>query len=94
MRKKAIKGILFSMATVAGFSAHAGEIPQGLHLLDELPVDQRVIAHEQVLKFLNERPEAAADAKVIAVDEQGTVYVLDEKMEIFRSAGSPSSGGI
>ena len=94
MRKHAIKGVLFTLAGFAGVSAHAGELPQGLHLLNELPVEQRVVAHEQVLKFLNENPEAAADAKVIAVDEQGTVYVLDEKMEKMASAGSPSRGGL
>lgn len=93
MRRNAIKGILFSLASVAGFSALAGELPQGLHLIEELPVEQRVIAHQQVLKFLNEHPESAADAKVIAVDEKGTVYVLDEKMEKVLCAGAPSCVG-
>lgn len=93
MRKKAIKGILFSMATVTGFFAQAGELPEGFHLIEELPLEQRVVVHEQVLKFLNENPQLATDAKVIAVDEKGTVYVLDEKLENFNVVGAPSSIG-
>ncbi len=90
MRKNAIKGILFSIAGATGFSAMSAELPPGLHLINELPISTRVIAHAQVLKFLNEHPEKAADAKVIAVDEKGTVYVLDEKMETMFSPGAPS----
>jgi hypothetical protein len=93
MRNKAIKGILFSLASVTGVFAFAGELPQGLYLIEELPIEQRVEAHKQVLKFLNAHPELAADAKVIAVDEKGTVYVLDEKMEKVFSAGAPSCIG-
>jgi hypothetical protein len=93
MRKNAIKGILFSLASVTGLSALAGELPQGLHLIEELPIEQRVIVHQQVLKFLNEHPENAADAKVIAVDEKGTVYVLDDKMEKMARVGQPSCVG-
>ena len=93
MRKKAIKGILFSMATVSGFFAHAGELPQGFHLIEELPLEHRVVVHQQVLNFLNENPQLAADAKVIAVDEKGTVYVLDEELETLRAVGAPSSIG-
>ncbi|MGE3261375.1 MAG: hypothetical protein AB7K68_06320 [Bacteriovoracia bacterium] len=93
MRKNAIKGILFSIASATGFSALAGELPQGLHLVEELPIEQRVIVHQQVLKFLNEHPENAADAKVIAVDEKGTVYVLDDKMEKMARVGQPSCVG-
>ena len=68
--------------------------PQGLHLIEELPLEQRVVAHKQVLKFLNENPQFAALVKVIAVDEKGTVYVLDEKMENIVAAGAPSSIGM
>lgn len=93
MRKNAIKGILFSLASVTGLSALAGELPHGLHLIEELPIEQRVIVHQHVLKFLNENPERAADAKVIAVDEKGTVYVLDEKMEKLIIVGQPSCVG-
>lgn len=94
MRSKAIKGILFSLASVTGSFALAGELPSGLHLIEELPLEQRVIAHKQVLKFLNENPQLAAQVKVIAVDEKGTVYVLDEKMENIVAAGAPSSVGM
>ncbi len=94
MRYKAIKGILFSLASVSGFFAMAGGLPQGLHLIEELPLEQRVVAHKQVLKFLNENPRFAKIVKVIAVDEKGTVYVLDEKMENVVAAGAPSSIGM
>ena len=90
MRKNAIKGILLSLASVAEFSAVAGDLPPGLHLIEELPLEQRVTAHKYVLKFLNEHPETAADARVIAVDAKGTVYVLDERMENIVHAGEPS----
>lgn len=93
MRNKAIKGILFSLASVTGIFAFAGELPQGLYLIEELPVEQRVEAHKQVLKFLNQHPELAANAKVIAVDQKGVVYVLDEKLENVICAGAPSCIG-
>lgn len=93
MRKNTIKGVLFTLASMAGFSALAGELPPGLLLIEQLPVEQRVIIHKYVLKFLNEHPENAADAKVIAVDEKGVVYVLDEKLEKIVRAGSPSCVG-
>jgi hypothetical protein len=90
MRKKAINGILFSLASAASLNAFGSDLPKELHLLTELPMEKRVIAHQQVLKFLNEHPENAADAKVIAVDEKGTVYVLDDKMEKIVDVGQPS----
>ena len=94
MRNRAIKGVLFTLASVTGLFAFAGELPQGLHLIEELPLEQRVVVHKQVLKFLNENPQFAALVKVIAVDEKGTVYVLDEKMENMVAAGAPSSIGM
>ncbi len=94
MRNRAIKGVLFTLASVSGLFAFAGELPLGLHLIEELPLEQRVVAHKQVLKFLNENPQFAAIVKVIAVDEKGTVYVLDEKMENIVAAGAPSSIGM
>ena len=93
MRNNTIKGILFSLASITGLSALAGELPKGLILIEQLPLEQRVIIHKQVLKFLNEHPENAADAKVIAVDIEGVVYVLDEKYEKIVRAGSPSCVG-
>ena len=90
MRKTAIKTILFSLSGLGAFGAHAADLPKGLHLIEELPVEQRVIAHEEVLKYLNQHPEAAANAKVIAIDEDGNVYVLDDKMEQITRVGEPS----
>ena len=93
-RKNAVKSVLFSLSSLAALSAYAGEVPSGdLRLLEELPVEQRVAAHEQVLNYLNDHPEVAADAKVIAVDHEGTVYVLDENMEPLADAGAPSGIG-
>jgi hypothetical protein len=93
MRTKAIKRVLFSIATVSAFSAQAAELPAGLHLIDELPIEQRLAAHEAVLNYLNQHPEDAADAKVLAVDEKGDVYVLDENLARVADAGQPSCVG-
>lgn len=90
MRKTAIKTILFSLSGLGALPAFGADLPEGMHLIEELPVEQRVVAHEEVLKYLNQHPEAAADAKVIAVDKDGKVYVLDEKMEKVICAGQPS----
>ena len=93
MRKETIKRVLFSLASVATFSAHATEPSESLRLIEELPLEQRLIAHDAVLKYLNQHPEAAADAKIIAIDEKGTVYVLDENLAIVSRVGNPSCGG-
>lgn len=93
MRKEAIKKVLFSLATVTAFSAHAGELPTGLHLIEELPIEQRTAAHAAVLNYLTQNPETARDAKIIATDEKGTVYILDEKLVPVANVGQPSCGG-
>ena len=93
MRKKAIKRVLFSLATVTSFSAHAADLPTGLHLIEELPLQQRTVAHDAVLNYLTQNPETARDAKIIATDEKGTVYILDENMVQLAQVGNPSCGG-
>ena len=93
MRKEAVKKVLFSLATVTAFSAHVGELPKGLHLIEELPIEQRAAAHEAARNYFIQNPEAAADAKLLGVDEKGTVYALDEKMHIAAEVGKPSCYG-
>ena len=91
MRKNAIKRILFTMSGLFSLQAMAtGQLPSDLILMDELPTAQRVQVYEQVLKFLNQHPKLAVDAKIIAVDGKGTIYVLDEKKVLLASGGNPS----
>ena len=93
MRKEAIKKVLFSLAAVTSISAHAGELPAGLHLIEELPIEQRTAVHEAARNYFIQNPEAAADAKILAIDEKGTVYALDEKSTVLAEVGKPSSVG-
>jgi hypothetical protein len=93
MRKKAIKAVLFSLSSLAAFSAQASNLPDGLHFVEELPVEQRVVLHKAVMKYFNQNPAVAAEANIIAIDERGTVYVLDHKMAILANVGEPSCGG-
>ena len=91
MRKNAIKRILFTMTGLFSLQAMAaGQLPPDLLLMDELPTAQRVQVYEQVIKFLNQHPELAVDAKIIAVDGKGTIYVLDENKVLLASGGNPS----
>lgn len=91
MRKNAIKRILFTMTGLFSFRAMAsGQQPTDLRFLEELPTPQRVQVYEQVIKFLNQHPKIAVDAKIIAVDGKGTIYVLDENKVLLAGVGSPS----
>ncbi len=91
MRKNAIKRILFTMTGLFSFSAAASaQQPTDLRLLEELPTEQRVQVYQQVIGFLNRHPEIAVDAKIIAVDRKGTIYVLDENTVVLAGIGSPS----
>ena len=95
MRKNAIKKVLFTLASLAALPARADNIQiDDLRLMEELPAEQRVIVHQTVVNFLGQHPELATDAKVIAVDGKGTVYVLDEKLVPLASAGAPSCIGM
>ena len=91
MRKNAIKKVLFTLASLATLPARAddGKI-NDLRLMEELPTEQRVVIHKQVVDYLALHPEIAPDARVIAVDGKGTVYVLDEKLAHLASVGAPS----
>lgn len=92
MKKRNIKLALFSLAGFAALSAFADEKvkPEELTLVEDLPVEQRVIAHEKVVKYLDQHPEIAKTAKYIAVDKEGNVYVLDETKSDFICVGNPS----
>ena len=91
MRKNAIKKILFTLASFASLPVQADySQPNELRLMDELPIQERVIVRDHVLNFLGQHPEFVRDAKVIAVDRKGTVYVLDEKLVPLASVGQPS----
>lgn len=92
MRKNAIKRMLFTITGLFSLRAMAtSHHLSDLHLIDELPTAQRVLVYEQVVNFLNQHPEIAVDAKIIAVDGKGTVYVLDENKILLAGVGSPST---
>ena len=94
MRKNAIKKVLFTLATLAALPARADDADEKeFRLMEELPIEQRVIVHKEVVDFLSRNPELAAYAKVIAVDKKGVIYVLDEKLVPLAKAGSPSCIG-
>ncbi|MDZ4661245.1 MAG: hypothetical protein SGJ18_06450 [Pseudomonadota bacterium] len=93
MHKKFIKNFLFS---IAGFSVlpnfAAAYEKEDLTLIENLPIEQRVVVHDHVIRFLEKNPEFAREAKIIAVDKEGNVYVLDEKKVILFNVGNPSCG--
>lgn len=91
MRKDAIKKVLFTLASLAAIPASANDSQKDdLRLIEELPVEQRIVAHKEVVDYLTKHPELAPLARVIAVDGKGTIYVLDEKMVPLAAAGQPS----
>ena len=91
MRQKAIKKILFTLASFASLSAWADDMQtEDLFLMDELPVEQRIIVHKHVVEFLWQHPEIAEIAKTVAIDRKGVVYVLDEDRVPRAQVGAPS----
>ncbi len=91
MRKNAIKKILFTLASLASLPVRADYSQDNdLRLMDELPVQERIVVRDHVLNFLDQHPEFINDAKVIAVDREGAVYVLDENLVQLASVGQPS----
>ncbi len=86
MKRSAVKLALFTLTNVIIASAHADD----LMMIEELPIEQRLIAHQQVIQFLAKNPEYAEAAKYIAIDQGGTVYVLDKNKANPRDAGNPS----
>ena len=91
MRKNAIKKVLFTLASFAELPAWSenNQLNDFL-LIEELPVEQRVVVHREVVEYLSRHPELASEAKVIAVNGKGTIYVLDEKLVPLAAAGEPS----
>ena len=90
MRKSAIKKVLFTIAGLASLPAMANENQNDLRLMEELPVEQRVVVHKQVIDYLSQHPKLAPLVKVIAVDGKGTIYALDENMVPLSANGQPS----
>jgi len=91
MRKNAIKNVLFTLASLATLPAWSDENQlSDFLLIEELPVEQRVLVHREVVDYLSRHPELASEAKVIAISRKGTIYVLDEKLVPLAAAGEPS----
>lgn len=90
MKNQLIKATLFVLASVATTQAHANTAANDLTLIEDLPIEQRVLVHKAVVEFLNNNPEIAAQAKIIAVDRNGAIYVLDENKVFLPLLGAPS----
>lgn len=93
-RRQSIIRMLFTMSCISIHPALADEPKEtpgdDLVLIEELPPEQRTIAHEAVMNYLEEHPEDAPAAKVIAVDKNGVVYGLDEEKTTLTRVGQPS----
>lgn len=91
MKKQFIKATLFALATAATIQAHSSTpTANELTLIEELPLEQRAAVHKAVVEFLNKHPEIAAKVKIIAVDKNGVIYVLDENKVFLPLLGEPS----
>jgi len=90
MKRPFIKATLFALTSIAALQAQSNETANDLTLLEDLPVEQRALAHQAVVDFLVAHPEYAGKIKVIAVDQNGVIYVLDENKVILSRLGQPS----
>lgn len=90
MKNQLIKATLFVLASAATAQAPANTTANDLILIEDLPIEQRVLVHKAVVEFLKKNPEIAAQAKVIAVDRNGVIYVLDENKVFLSHLGAPS----
>lgn len=90
MKNQIIKATLFALASVATTQAHANTNANDLTLIEDLPIEQRVLVHKAVVEFFKKNPEIAAKAKVIAISRNGVIYVLDENKVFLPLVGQPS----
>ncbi|HWU44858.1 MAG TPA: hypothetical protein VN132_15505 [Bdellovibrio sp.] len=90
MKNQLIKATLFALASVVATQAHANTDSDELTLIEDLPIEQRAVVHKAVVEFLKNNPEIAAKAKVIAIDRNGVIYVLDENKVFLPLLGEPS----
>ncbi len=92
MKKKQIKKILCTLVGIAGLPAiaHANTIEPQIVTMDELPSATRTQVFNELVQYFSHNPEAALSASGrLAIDQKGTVYVLDKNtMEV--ADGQPS----
>jgi hypothetical protein len=96
MRKKAVKGILFSIMSVMSLPAMAQleSENQDLVLVEELPVEVRSVVHSRIIEYLKQNPHTLNSNSVLALDGKGTIYVLDKDLFPVTMVGQPSCPGI
>ncbi len=92
MKRSTIKHMLFAIASFTTLPLLANENQvDDLILVEDLPIEQRVVVHEKVIQFMVENPEVASSVKVIAIDKEGKVYVLDQYLAKIKNLGAPST---
>ncbi len=93
MKRSTIKWALFSLTGIVAASAQANQsLADDLKLIEDLPIEQRIVVHEQIMNFFIANPSLAKNADIIAVDSIGGVYVLDENQVSPGGGGNPSCG--
>lgn len=96
MKPNAIKGVLFSLVSVMSVPALSqekqGEKPT-LILIEELPVETRVVVQDRIIKHLKLNPKAVTPNSILAVDEKGNIYVVDKEWNQISKLGMPSCPG-
>lgn len=92
MNRSTIKKMIFAIAGFTTLPLLANENSRDdLMLVEDLPVEQRVVVHEKVIQFMVENPELASSVNVIAIDKEGKIYVLDKHLAKIKNLGAPSS---
>lgn len=95
MKKEAIRAILMTViltgsAAKASLGKQVNSGAGGLQLIESLPVNSRAHYYKAIAEFLKLHPELANDASIFAIDNKGSVYVLDKSMVQLASFGAPS----
>mgnify|MGYP000034038920 CR=1 FL=1 len=92
MKRDTIKKVLFTIASLTALPLFAAEFQQDdLVLVEDMPIEIRAVAHKKVIDFLIKNPDQASLVKIIALDKEGKVYVLDENLAKIKCLGAPSS---
>lgn len=96
MKKDLVKKFLFTIVGLVGLSelTNANLVPGKLKLIDQLPMEQRVVVYQKIMEYLIQNPQAAKESNtVIAIDQKGDVYVVEKVADMSSGGGAPSCTG-